>query len=114
MLASPPNPDGKIRPEYYGTIVENVLGRPNVLIAMSRLIRKGMTGLKTWLVRLCSNRGVGQTGVALLEAQIADLEKRCAAIHHRINRSHPRAGWKRRSEHGADGQPNRRALPGAA
>ena len=74
----------------------------------------GKNVLKTWLVALCSNPGVGHTGVALLEAQIADLEKRCAAMRHGINRSHYRAGWKRRTEHAADDHPNQHALPGAA
>ena len=32
VLVSQPNPDGKIRPEYYGNIVEDVLVGPNVIV----------------------------------------------------------------------------------
>ncbi len=94
--------------------MENVRLRPNVIIAMSRFIQMAKATLKAWLVRLCSDRaGVG-TGVALLEAQIASLEKRCAAFQQRINRSHHRAGWRRRSEHDAETHSRRRVLPRAA
>ena len=74
----------------------------------------GKSMLKAWLVRLCSKRSVSETGVALLDAQIRDLEKRCAAIHNRISRRHHRVELKRGNEHGADSHPKRRALSRAA
>ena len=60
---------------------------------MNRLTVTGRTLLKARLVRLCG-RPVGEAGAALLEAQIAALEKTCASIHHRIDRtSEPRSHY---------------------
>ena len=66
--------------------------------------------LKAWLVRLCSDLAIGRTGFELLDVQLAELEKRCAAIHRRIDREYPRAGGKRRTDRATDGHSRRRPL----
>jgi hypothetical protein len=66
----------------------------------------GKSMLKAWLVRLCSKRSVAGTGVALLDAQIRDLEKRCAAIQDRMSRRHHGVELKRGNENGADSPQN--------
>ena len=68
--------------------------------------------LKTWLVRLCSDRGVGVTGVALLDAQIADLEKRCAGMQNRLNPRAYRIRSKGENEH-TNGHSKQRPLFGS-
>ena len=72
---------------------------------MRRFILTRKSVLKAFLVRLCGKIAVSGSGAALLDAQITDLEKRCAAIRNRIDRRHHRAESKRRNGHGTDRHP---------
>jgi hypothetical protein len=61
---------------------------------MNRLTETGRDLLKMWLVRECSDQAGGGTGIALLDAQITELERRCALIHDRVVRKRLRADAK--------------------
>ncbi len=56
------------------------------LIFTSDLIPTKKRAGKTSLARLFSNLAASNVGVAVLSAQITDLEERCAAMRLRINR----------------------------
>lgn len=47
---------------------------------------------KKWLAELFANIATSRVGVALLAAQITDLENRCAEMHIRLDKSKKRRG----------------------
>jgi len=59
------------------------------LIFMSDLIPTKKRARKTSLAGLFSNLTASNVGIAFLNAQITDLEQRCAAMRRRINNERP-------------------------
>ncbi len=56
---------------------------------MSHLIPTSDLGRNTRLADLFFNIATGRAGVALLSAQIADLEQRCAVMRSRLDHKRP-------------------------
>ena len=70
--------------------------------------------VKASLVELCTGLATSKVGAALLDAQMTDLEKRCAVIHHRIGLRRYLAALKKKKGHGIDRHTKRDPLFGTA
>ena len=79
-------------------------------VSMKKFVQRDKRVVKAWLVELCSDLALSEVGAALLDAQITNLEKRCAAIHDQIERRSHRTGLKKRKGHGTNGHTKQRAL----
>jgi hypothetical protein len=66
--------------------------KKNRTASMPALIPSIGNTRKKWLAELFANIATSRVGVALLAAQITDLENRCAQMHSRLDKSKKRRG----------------------
>jgi hypothetical protein len=66
---------------------------------MLHFIPANKNDLKKWLAKLSSNIPISDIDVALLGAQISDLENRCTAMRCRINHKRAEAIPTRQTQH---------------
>jgi hypothetical protein len=77
---------------------------------MKHLIMAGKQAVKAWLVGHSHEQPVTTSGVALLDIQLSELEKRCAAIRTRMERLQPGKASKGRNQNGNNSHPKRGTL----